>query len=81
MPAKVCCVTGHRMIPSEQLERVEFELRGLIRQAIGAGYYTFISGFAEGADLVFARLVLALCWSFKLSSPCGWRRRSLMPDG
>ena len=60
MPAKVCCVTGHRVIPDEQLERVEFELRGLIRQAIRAGCGTFISGFAEGADLVFARLVLEL---------------------
>jgi len=58
MSGKVCCVTGHRVIPVEQLERVEFELRGLIRQAIGAGCDTFISGFAEGADLIFARLVL-----------------------
>jgi len=51
-------VTGHRVIPVEQLERVEFELRGVIRQAIDAGYGTYISGFAEGADLLFARLVL-----------------------
>ena len=58
MSEKVCCVTGHRVIPAEQLERVEFELRGLIRQAIGAGCDTFISGFAEGADLIFAHLVL-----------------------
>lgn len=58
MSAKVCCVTGHRVIPIEQQERMEFELRGLMRQAIGVGYDTFISGFAEGVDLVFARLVL-----------------------
>jgi len=58
VPTKACCVTGHRVIPVEQLERVEFELRGLIRQAIDVGYDTFISGFAEGADLLFARLVL-----------------------
>lgn len=44
----------------EQLERVEFELRGLIRRAVDAGYDTFVSGFAEGADLIFARLVLEL---------------------
>lgn len=30
----------------------------MIRRAIDAGYDTFISGFAEGADLIFARLVL-----------------------
>ena len=58
MPGKTCCVTGHRVIPVEQLKRVEFELRELIRQTIHAGYSTFISGFAEGADLLFARLVL-----------------------
>ena len=58
MPAKTCCVTGHRIIPADQLDRVELELRELIRRAIGAGYDTFISGFAEGADLAFARLVL-----------------------
>ena len=58
MSEKVCCVTGHRTIPANQLARVEFELRGLIRQAIGAGCDTFISGFAEGVDLIFARLVL-----------------------
>jgi len=35
-------------------------MQGLIRQAISAGHETFISGFAEGADLLFARLVLEL---------------------
>ena len=58
MPAKVCCVTGHRILPVEQIERVRFELQGLIRQAIGAEYDTFTSGFADGADMLFARLVL-----------------------
>jgi len=33
-------------------------LRDLIQRAINAGYDTFISGFADGADLIFARLVL-----------------------
>ena len=58
MPTKTCCVTGHRVIPADQLDRVELELRELIRRAIGAGHDTFISGFAEGADLLFAHLVL-----------------------
>ena len=58
MPAKVCCVTGHRIIPAEQLDRIEVELRGLIQRAIDAGYDAFLSGFADGTDLIFARLVL-----------------------
>ena len=60
MSGKVCCVTGHRVIPAEQLERVESELRSLILQAIADGYDTFLSGFAEGTDQLFARLVLEL---------------------
>jgi len=58
MPTKVCCVTGHRIIPTEQLKRIESELGGLILRAIAADYDTFLSGFAEGADLLFAHLVL-----------------------
>jgi len=60
MPTKTCCVTGHRDIPVEQMERVEAELRALIHRAINAGYGTFISGFARGVDRIFARLVLVL---------------------
>jgi len=40
------------------MERVETELRNLIQRAINAGYDAFISGYARGADLIFARLVL-----------------------
>jgi len=46
------------VIPAEQLERVESELRSLILQAIADEYDTFLSGFAEGTDQLFARLVL-----------------------
>ena len=82
MPTQTCCVTGHRVIPAEQLERVEFELRGLIRQAIGAGHDTFISGFAEGADLAFARLVLELQAEYpvRLKAAIPYARRLKCPD-
>jgi len=45
-------------MPVEQLKRVEAELRDLIQRAIDAGYDLFLSGFAVGADRLFARLVL-----------------------
>lgn len=60
MSSRTCCVTGHRLIPAEQLVRVESKLRELIRQAIADGYDTFLTGFAEGTDQLFARLVLEL---------------------
>ena len=58
MACKVCCVTGHRAIPDAERARVEIRLREEIRLAIEDGYTVFLSGFAEGVDLMFARLVL-----------------------
>lgn len=52
-----CCVTGHRDIPAERMAYVEQELRQEVLEAIAAGYTRFISGFAEGADLMFAAIV------------------------
>ena len=57
MNAKVCCVTGHRDIPAERMAYVEQQLRREVLKAIEAGYTRFISGFAEGADLMFAAIV------------------------
>lgn len=53
-----CCVTGHRNIPPEQLTSVEQALQEEIEAAIADGYRHFISGFAMGTDMIFARLVL-----------------------
>ena len=58
MKGKTCCVTGHRTIPESELERVREELEREIRIAVAEGYTHFISGFAEGADLLFADIVL-----------------------
>ena len=57
MKAKVCCVTGHRDIPAERMVYVQQELQREVLAAIEAGYTRFISGFAEGADLIFAAVV------------------------
>lgn len=52
-----CCVTGHRNIPADKEAYVEQALRREIALAIEDGYTRFISGFAEGSDLLFARIV------------------------
>lgn len=51
---KTCCVTGHRDIPMEKRGYVEAALRRELEAAIHDGYTCFISGFAEGTDLMFA---------------------------
>lgn len=57
---KTCCVTGHRDIPAEQMDRIQKLLRQEILAAIEDGYTHFISGFAAGADLLFANIVAEL---------------------
>lgn len=57
---KTCCVTGHRNIPEEQMDRIQKLLRQEILAAIEDGYTHFISGFAAGADLLFADIVAEL---------------------
>lgn len=60
MEGKTCCVTGHRNIPAEKIEYVKSELRKEIVRAIKDGYTHFLSGFAEGVDLLFAAIVVEL---------------------
>lgn len=57
---KSCCVTGHRDIPDNQVQTISAELRKHVTEAINDGYRHFISGFAPGADMLFARLVIEL---------------------
>jgi uncharacterized phage-like protein YoqJ len=57
---KVCCVTGHRSIAEDKLEHVRQELRREIEQAVMDGFTRFISGFADGVDLMFAVVVADL---------------------
>lgn len=60
MMEKTCCVTGHRNIPEDKRAYVETELKKEVLSAIEEGYTRFISGFAEGADLIFAAIVAEL---------------------
>ncbi|WP_417092342.1 SLOG family protein [Intestinimonas timonensis] len=54
---KICCVTGHRDIPEKRIDYVKQALRHEILSALEDGYTRFISGFAEGVDLMFASIV------------------------
>ena len=57
---KTCCVTGHRDISEQKKETITRLLRQEILKAIADGYTHFISGFATGADLLFADIVVQL---------------------
>lgn len=58
MNEKACCVTGHRNIPTDKVELVKTKLREEIEKAIADGFTMFITGMAEGVDLIFAELVI-----------------------
>jgi Uncharacterized protein conserved in bacteria len=51
-------VTGHRDIAEDKIAYVVQTLRNEIEQAIKEGFNNFVSGFAPGADMIFARLVI-----------------------
>ena len=57
---KTCCVTGHRDIPEERTDVIREYLYYEVISAIEDGYTHFISGFAAGADLLFADIVVEL---------------------
>ena len=78
---KKCCVTGHRDIPASKINFVEQELRKEIQSAIDDGYRFFVSGFANGADLLFVKIVIEYREKYKdifleaaLPYP-GWRSK------
>ena len=57
---RTCCITGHRTIPEEKLDYVKSEIQKEVLQAVEDGYTHFISGFAQGVDLMFAAVVAEL---------------------
>lgn len=57
MQGKTCCVTGHRDILAEQVSHIKRSLEQEVDRAISDGFTCFISGFADGADLLFAEIV------------------------
>ena len=54
---KTCCITGHRDLPPEKIGYVEEILRQKVQYAIKNGYIRFLSGFADGTDLLFASII------------------------
>lgn len=53
-----CCVTGHRDVPKHRIEHIRVKLRQEIESAIKDGFRYFLSGFADGSDLLFSACVL-----------------------
>ena len=66
--AKKCCFTGYRPQKlrylseqnSEEYQRLYRLLTKLIKAAVAEGYDYFISGFAQGVDLMAAEIVISL---------------------
>lgn len=54
---KTCCFSGHRKLNIEQKQIAVIGLVGFIDIAIEQGYTKFISGFAEGIDLIAANII------------------------
>lgn len=78
MQEKTCCVTGHRDIPAEQVGHIKKSLELEVDRAINDGFTCFISGFADGVDLLFAEIVaerIAKNPALKLIAAIPYRRR------
>lgn len=57
---KACMVTGHRALAPQKDGEIRFALRQELFRAIDQGYTHFLSGFAQGVDLLFAELVVQM---------------------
>lgn len=55
---RVCAVTGHREIAEDKRRYVEYALFREAVTALSKGYTHFISGFSDGVDLEFARIIV-----------------------
>lgn len=68
MNAKVCCFTGHRSqklpwkfnVEDNRYKQTRNKVKAEIEKAIERGYYHFISGMAQGFDIMCAGIVLEL---------------------
>ena len=78
MQGKTCCITGHRDIPAEQIGHIKKSLEQEIDRAISDGFSCFISGFADGVDLLFTGIVAERITknpALKLIAAIPYRRR------
>lgn len=82
MATKTCCFTGHRDIPNDKLDYIMADLKKEILTAIEEGFTHFICGFAEGADLLFASIVVELKaeYDIRLEAAIPYRGRMDTPD-
>ena len=60
MKSITCCVTGHREIPEDKLTYVRYRIISEVQNAIEKGKTRFITGCAQGVDMIFAEAVLTL---------------------
>lgn len=84
---QTCCFTGHRKIPSDQLESVTQRLRDAVIASIKDGYRYFGAGGALGFDTLAAQTVLELKNDYPsikliLVLPCktqtrGWKQEDI----
>ena len=58
MKGKTCCVTGHRDLPQNEINKIKTALAHEIDAAVTDGFTCFMSGFADGVDQYFVELVL-----------------------
>lgn len=58
MKETTCCFTGHRKLPTDQIEHIVIRLNDEIDNLISQGVTTFISGGALGFDQVAAIIIL-----------------------
>lgn len=77
MEKKTCMVIGHRDLPPEKVDYIRERLEEEVLQAIVEGYRHFISGFAEGAELLFADVVAQrkACCPISLEAAIPYRNR------
>ncbi len=54
---KTCMITGHRQIPDKNIAYIKKLIYDEITKAIDSGYTHFISGYANGIDLLFAEII------------------------
>ena len=50
MKGKTCCVTGHRDLPQNEINKIKAALEHEIDAAVTDGFTCFMSGFADGVD-------------------------------
>ena len=55
MKGKTCCVTGHRDLPQNEINKIKAALEHEIDAAVTDGFTCFMSGFADWRGSVFCR--------------------------